>query len=246
MRLFKVLLFVLSFCVCSFAYVDGPVPFVQSVGGDIARDGVPGYYSSPARFAKDEIAISLWNVFDGVEERAYAAHGAFGISRFRGAFYYVFCNLDSLYRLSYMEIESAWNWKHLALGAAYGFSMEWIPADIMWVRHRYKFGALWVWNAFYVGAELFGYTEENPSFKGGVHFSPEGRFATYVEFDRHNAYVGNEACFKYGVMAIVFRFPSFSMSASFSISVGGWFAGAGGTAGNMQNGGIFVGKTSVK
>lgn len=246
MRLFKVSLFVLSFCMYAFAYVDGPVPFVQSMEGDVSREGSPGYYSSPARFAKDEIAVSLWNVFGSTEEMAYAALGVFGISSFRGAFYYVFSNLDSLYRLSYMEIELAKNWDCLSLGVAYGFSMEWFPRNVMWARHRYKVGILWALESFCIGAEIFGYTDENPSFKGGLHFSPEGRFSSFVEFDRHNAYVGNEARLKYGSMAVVFRFPSFSMSASVTLDIGGWFVGAEGSMGNLQNGGFYAGKTSTK
>lgn len=246
MRRLSVLLFALN--VASWA-VGGPVPFAPSVQGDFAEEGFAGFYSSPARLASPGFALAAFGVLGSesdVDEFAWAAYGDLGNNRWRLAFLGSYHGLDSLYRQSYSELDASTTLSWFTLGGAYGFSMEWIPGDGKWARHRYKVGALARWREFSLGGAAYGFTDEPVELGGGVHWNPEGHFSVFVEGNRRGVLIGNALKFVHGRIDVLYGFPDFSFSTMLSFYWGGWFAGGAFGSGGIPLWGAFSGKKLQK
>lgn len=246
MRRLLALLFALS--VAAWA-VDGAVPFAPSVEGSFAAEGFAGFYASPARIASPGFGLGFFRVLDkvtDVDEFSAAAYGEMGSERWRLSFFEALHGLDSLYRQSYSELDIALVFGWLAFGGAYGLSMEWIPGDCKWARHRYKAGALALWRDFSFGVAVYGFTDEFVELGGGVHWKPDGHFSVFVEGDVNGFRVGNAVRFEHGEIAVLYGFPSFSVSVAVNFYWRGWFAGASIGSGDLPVWGVFSGKRLKK
>lgn len=233
--------------------IGGPVPFVPTVRGDLAPRGFPGFYSSPARTAAPGFALAAVRDMGDVDEFAYAGYGEAGAGPLRLAFFSTFHGLDSLYRQSYSELQTSLPVETpvglFILGAAYGLSMEWLPGDEKWARHRYKGGALFLWRDFAVGGTVYGFTDGMDGYvdgRGGVHWEPQGSFSFFLEADRSLVWLGNGIRFRYAGLDFRYGFPDFSVSLLLCVYWEGWFAGGLSGSGGVPLMGFFSGKTFVK
>lgn len=246
MRRLLALLFVLD--ALSWA-VGGPVPFVPSVEGDYAPEGFAGFYSTPARKPSPGFAVGFFRGLGDaveIEEFAVSAHGEVEAGLFRLSFLEVYHGLDSLFRQSYSELDVSAAFSAFSLGCAYGLSMEWLPGDAKWVRHRYKAGALALWRGFSFGAAVYGFTDEPVGFGGGVHWNPGGRFSAFAEGSGNGVFAGNSVRFEHAAVSVLYGFPDFSVSLRVDFRLGGWFAGGVLGSGDLPVWGVFSGKKLVK
>lgn len=240
MRRLLVLLFGLSAFALAF---ENASPFVVPVQGALSPYGFSGYIVSPARFSSPGFALSAYRTIGEVDQYVLGAFGDIGLGRYRIVFFSAFQGLDSLYRQSYSEIDASWTCDFLALGAGYGFSLEWIPGVGKWTRHRYKGGVLVLWRDFALGASAMGYTGDFPDIRGGVHWLPRGSFSAFAESDGEYVWFGNGVRFRYGEVHVSYRFPDFAVTVEVSFLVRGWFGGAYAGPGKIPVWGVYSGKT---
>ena len=128
--------------------MDAPGEFVQNSSGNLALSGLPGFYSTPAREAIPGYGLVFARELStGLFVAGGAGEIALGSSAypFRLAFMESYSEMDSVYRQVYSQVETSVALSWLVMGLGYGASVEWIPAEQHWTRHRYKAGACLVW-----------------------------------------------------------------------------------------------------
>ena len=226
----------MAFAVSAFAQ-DFHGEFVRNVGGNLALRGLPGFASSPARIAEPGFGAAFAYVPDADIAVAGMA-GEFCVGP-RVAFSSSYLELDSIYRRVYSEIDLSLARTWFILGAGYGYSVEWIPGEQNWNRHRYKAGSALLWRGISFAGIVSGWTDllpEYPDYALGVHVSVAERFSVFGEWDGYSLDIGNTIRFKYVQVQSAYRFPGFGVSLSISFILDGWsIGGAYGFAGSNWN-----------
>lgn len=214
-----------SFLLSSFSYsMDLPGEFVQNSGGKLSTSGLSWESASPARFAEPGFGIAyarmvsadVWN--GGVS-------GEFGLGNSRIAFSSSYLEMDSLYRRVYSELDFSFCRSWFILGAGYGFSVEWIPRDEKWNRHRYKTAATFIWKGLSVGGVVLGFSDvplKEADYVLGFRYEVSQRFGMFAEWDGAFFDVGNEVCFSFVRVRSAYRFPDFGVAVSLDFLLGDW------------------------
>ena len=240
MRYFVLILLkiLLALCLIPLALhaMDYPAEFAQNMGGNLAADELPGFASTPARTGASGFGMAFACVHEA-DICVAGLSGEFGFEsplnlESRIAFLSSYMEMDSVYRRVYSELDFSLYRSWFILGVGYGNSVEWIPDEQDWMRHRYKVGATLVWRgvSFSVAASRWG-DNWNESwidafdYSLGAHVSALDRFGAFVEWDGKSLDVGNSVRFKYVQVRSVYRFPSFGVALSLDFLFGGWSVG---------------------
>ena len=218
--------------------MDAPGEFVQNSSGNLVLSGLPGFYSTPAREAYPGYGlVYARELSTGLHVAGGAGEIALGPSAypFRLAFMESYAEMDSVYRQVYSQVETSVAVSLLVMGLGYGASVEWIPAEQHWTRHRYKAGSSLVWKDMSLSAMVAGWVGDisSVSYWVGGQFWAKKRISAFVEYDGISLDVGNAVRFKYCDLFAAYRFPGFAMSLKVEFHVMQWnihgmygFAGA--------------------
>ena len=208
----------LSFAVPCYA-VDGRASFASLLAGGLSPVGLGGYYSTPARLADPSYGISYYWT-EEVEESSWNLSLEFGGDDYRVGAFAAYLSMDSLYRDLYSEVSFAKTWWLITLGISYGLDMQWVPGDVFWTRHRFKWAADFNWRALHVAGMLSGFMDEGVSPIVGAHWISDDAVSAFVESDFRYLYVG--ACFrwKFVEMSSSYRFPDFAVVLQLSFGFG--------------------------
>ena len=193
----------------------------------LALAQVPSLLFSPAVAAYEDAGFgaAYWVSGNGVDESHYAAFANWEYRAYRGAFYYSYGELDSIYRESFGTLEAGLVWKHFGVGGGYGLAMEWIPGDAFWARHRYDVGALGHFRSLTLGISLSGFSEEPPRAVAAFYWHPSPGLRFFVQGFRHEAVTGYELCFAHLCVESAFRAPGFAFALGASVVLGEWNMG---------------------
>lgn len=194
-----------------------------SAENSLALTGVPRYESSPARASSPAFGFWYGNLF-GVEDGRVGAGGELGGKNIRVGFLSEYNYLDSIYSQSYSEMDLGYSLWLFNLGLAYGFSMEWIPAENMLIRHRYKLGVSFAWKEFYLGGMLFGWFDDvkNSGFLVGGGLNVGGAVDFFFEWNGNFLDIGANVMVKNVRLSSAYRFPGFGATFSLSIFIDQW------------------------
>ncbi|MCQ2097064.1 MAG: hypothetical protein MJY87_03860 [Fibrobacter sp.] len=218
----KVILCVLFLWGAAFA-VDSPVVFVQPSSGNLDVSGAGGFLSTPARRSNPSIYVACFLARD-VEEYSCSGGGEFRWKESRFAFFSSLHGLDSLYMQSYSEMDISYDLKFLLVGLGYGFSMEWIPGEDQWYRHRLKMGGTYIGDRTYWGVAVSGWlpgkNTGNWIVGGGVWVRDWGR--AFLEWNDGSLLVGSSVKWKWLEVRTSYAFPDFGVSLALSVSLGGF------------------------
>ena len=218
--------------------MDAPGEFVQNSSGNLALSGLPGFYSTPARVVFPGYGlVYARELSTGLLVAGGAGEIALGPSAypFRLSFMESYSEMDSVYRQVYSQVETSVAFSWLVMGLGYGASVEWIPAEQHWTRHRYKAGSSLVWKDVSLSAMVAGWIGDisSVSYWVGGQFWAKKRISAFVEYDGTSFDVGNAVRFKYCDLFAAYRFPGFAMSLKVEFHVMQWnihgmygFAGA--------------------
>lgn len=215
---------------------DFPGEFARNLGGSLALSGLPGYRSTPARFAEPGFGVSYARVL-GVEEQIAAAAGEFGWDALCGAncpglrmaFFSSYMELDSVYRQVYSEWDASVFDSWYIVGVGYGLSVEWIPGESQWTGNRYKLGTALLWNPVAVSGMLswMEYSGDlTMDYAVSVRLDLGMRFCSFVEYDGDSFDIGSAFRFKYMTVRSSYRFPEFGVACSMEFVLGGVAAAA--------------------
>ena len=207
--------------------MDAPGEFVQNSSGDLALSGLPGYASSPAREAFPGYGlVYARELSTGLLVAGGAGEFAVGSSAnpVRLAFMESYSEMDSIYRQVYSQIETSVAFSWLVTGLGYGVSVEWIPAEQHWTRHRYKAGVALIWNDLSLSAMVSGWFGDASSFSYcvGGQFWAKKRISAFVEYDGVSVDIGNVVHFRYCDLFAAYRFPYFAMSIKVEFHLMRW------------------------
>lgn len=223
----KVILIVFILLQLAFA-VEPPAEFFNAPGGVTVPWTLPGFASSPARLAAPSFGFSYGTLPD-VDEAAYGLSLSLGEESFRFAFLGTFSTMDSVYRRVYVEggvsANAAWGKVGGVLGAAYGLSMEMMPGEVWWTRHRCKFGASGWYGHAYLSGMLSGYGDDLENTLGyvlGLFIRSSERFYIFGEYNGEYSDVGT--MFSVGRVSIrsAYRFPGIGLSLGVTVDIGSW------------------------
>jgi len=166
---------------------------------------------------------------NGVDAQKVLAFGNWEYGLYHGNMEYIYRSLDSLYRQSYFEWGTQFVWKYLGLGAAYGLSMEWIPGQSFWTRHRYRGGLVGRLPVEKIQAGMWmdGFVYEEPSWIGALMWEPSQGMTLFGEFSPSYALLGYSLCFSYVCMESNFRAPGFAVEIAVFLRGWGWKLGGG-------------------
>lgn len=188
--------------------------------------GLPSFGSTPARSASPGFGLRCYSLRN-VDEVAAEASGELALSSARLSFLYEYTYLDSLYRRSYTEMDFSWAASRLVLGAAYGYSMEWIPGADLWGRHRYKLGASYTISSLNLGGMVVGWTDEfsealsSVDFLLGVSLMAGQGLLLFGEWDGSKLDMGSSVRLGFIELKSAYRLPGFGLSLSLVF----WFGG---------------------
>ena len=233
---------VLMFIACAAWGLDSPVPFVKK---DVsAPTGLPGWYSSPARWGMTSFGFSYWNIPEVDDEWALSAAGEWGGSVYRVAFFYYYSEMDSLFREHYGELNGAYGLGPEVFGVGYGTLLGWVPQDVRWVRHRLKLGVGGRWRSLYGGLWTMGFVDETWDGRGSLSWKPSDVFSLSVESDGRSFGLGHEFFFSFGKLSSFYTFPRFGVGVELVLNLN--FVECGGTRGfgngNLGWNGVWVRK----
>ena len=205
---------------------------VALVASAYAAD-VPFFFSpSTVIYADPGFGVAFRTAGEGVDEAHYHAYGKWEYARYHGAFAYEYAELDSVYRLSRWSLPAALLWTYFGVRGGYGVSVEWIPSDAFWTRHRYEAGLLARYGSIALDLGVDGFTDSSPRFLGSLFWSPSGGFRIYGSVEPHYATVGYSLAFSHLRVDFAGRFPGFAVSLGVNFGWRGWNVG-----GNRQFGG---------
>ncbi len=133
--------------------------------------------------------------------------------------------MDSLYVQSYSEMNFVYKRNYLLWNVGYGLSMEWIPGESLWNRHRYKLGGMWLAESFYLSALTEGWLSASEKtfqweLMGGLRSNRFGE--VFALWNGQSIKVGNEVFWKYFSIGTSYIFPDFEISVQVSIYLGRW------------------------
>ncbi len=233
--------------------MDFPGEFVQNPGGSLALSGLPGYKSSPARFAEPGFGLAYAQVEEASLQVAGAA-GELGFWRdYRLAFFSSYLEMDSLYRQVYSE----WNFSvakfWLVGGVGYGLSVNWVPDNQIsrenWTTNRYKAGLALLKSPLSLSSMVALVNHRSfydLDYAVALRFQGE-RFGAFVEYDGNSIDVGHSLTFAHVFVLSSYRFPEFAVSVSLGFSFEGLaFSGAYGNARSIWDWFGFTAAKSVK
>ena len=194
---------------------EGRASFASLLSGGNAPRGLGGYHSTPARHAENAYGVSYYWM-DEVDEISWNLSLDFGNDIYRVGAFVSYQSMDSLHRALYSEGSFARTWNRLTLGIAYGLDMEWIPGDVFWTRHRFKWAANYSWRQIHVAGMLNGFMDEGVTPAVGVHWISDEPISAFAECDFDYLYVG--AVFRWNLLEIStsYRFPDFAFAMQFS------------------------------
>lgn len=207
--------------------MDAPGEFVQNSSGNLALSGLSGFYSTPAREAIPSYGLVFARELStGLFVAGGAGEIALGSSAypFRLAFMESYLEMDSVYRQVYSQVETSVALSWLVMGLGYGASVEWIPAEQHWTRHRYKAGSSLVWKDLSLSVMVAGWVGDISSLSYGVggQFWAKKRISAFVEYDGTSFDVGNVVRFRFCDLFAAYRFPGFAMSLKVELHLMGW------------------------
>ena len=197
--------------------LDSPTSFVKKSVAN--ANGLPGWYTSPARRGSPSFGFSYWDISEIEDEWAVSAAGEWGNRSYRVSFFYYYSEMDSLFREHYGEWNAAYGFGPAILGASYGTLLEWVPQNAHWVRHRLKIGTGLQWNSFYGSLWSLGFTDETWSGIGSVSWTPSKSFSVSVESDGNSVSIGHDFFFKFGSLSSFYSFPHFSVGIELVLSI---------------------------
>ena len=210
----------------SYAF-DFPGEFAQNPSGSLALSGLPGFRSTPARFAEPGFGVSYAQVSE-TEIQVVSAAGEMGWGRetlgFRTAFFSSYMAMDSIYRQVYSEIDASVFGTWYVVGFGYGLSVNWIPAEEEWTENRYKLGSAVLWRPLALSGMLVWNQAPNMLEVGyGVSIRAEvaERFYSFLEYDGESFDIGTAARFKFMTIRSAYRFPEFGVVCSVEFALGG-------------------------
>ncbi|MCQ2124443.1 MAG: hypothetical protein MJZ25_09700 [Fibrobacter sp.] len=194
-----------------------------SAESPLALTGLPCYESSPARKSAPGIGLSFTS-FINTEEYDFESSGELEFKNHRGAFLVDFHRLDSVYQRIYSELEWGYPFSRVIAGFGYGVSLEWIPGQTLWTRHRYKVGLSFEWNRMYIGGMASGWFDDMKriDFLVGGGFSASGSFSMFYSWDGKNINVGTTVDVHGVSLASGFRFPGFGVALALDFSLSQW------------------------
>lgn len=200
--------------------------FSLAVENTLFLTGVPRYDITPTQELIPSFGFWFESMGD-VPKMDFGAGGEFGREKLRVGFLEEYRLLDSIYRQSYSEVNLGYSFPQFSLGAGYGFSMEWIPAGELWIRHRYKLGVSLTWRQLYLGGMLSGWFDDvrNSEFLLGGALNVGEQFKFYGEWDGSFFAVGANVIIKSVELTSAYRFPGFGAAFSISFSVDSWLFG---------------------
>lgn len=211
------------FVVQSFAF-DASGSFVQSYGGHLSVMGLPGFYSTPARIAAPAFGINA-SYLSSTDQASAGVAGEIGDSLYRVAFLGGFESMDSIYRRVYTEWDLAFRLRCIVLGAGYGLSVEWIPAEESWVQHRYKAGGSLLFGQMSLSAMAWNYSSDPISYGRyllGLSVKPGNDFDGFVEWNGSSVFMGTSVQFGFVCLTTAYRMPGFSVVFALEFSFGPW------------------------
>ena len=186
---------------------EGRASFASLFAGGLSPVGLGGFHSSPARFAEPSYGVSFYWL-DDVDESSWNLSLEFGSDAYRVSAFVDYETMDSLYRNLYSEASYAKTWPHFAFGMGYGIDMEWVPGDVFWTRHRFKWGANYLWRQVSVSGMLSGFLDEGVSPVVGIHWISDESISAFVESDFDYLHVGANFRWKYFEIGTL-SFPGF-------------------------------------
>ena len=198
---------------------EGRASFSSLLSGGTSPKGLGGFHSSPARFAEGAYGISFYWM-DDVDEISWNLSFDFGSDAYRVGVFVSYQSMDSLYRNLYSEASFAKTWARFAVGMGYGIDMEWVPGDVFWTRHRFKWGANYLWRQVSVSGMLSGFLDEGVSPVVGIHWISDESISAFVESDFDYLHVGAVFRWKYFDMTTCYRFPDFAVAVQLSVRWG--------------------------
>lgn len=190
----------------------------MSFENNLAEEGLPDYSSTPVRKSRPAIGLGFGKLLDEGPVWFEAA-GELNIQKFRLAFVEELLALDSIYRRSYSEMNLSRDFGSVALGGGYGCSMEWVPGENLWIRHRYKLGTSFSWKRVHLGGVLSGWFDDFTS----IEFLVGGSVKTGDNFDFFCQWDGRVVDLGVGIflgrvsLSSSYRFPGFGTSFLVSI-----------------------------
>jgi len=205
-----------------------PGEFVQNTGGVLSTRGLSWESSTPARIVEPGFGIAYARI-SSVDVRKAGLAGEFGLGDNRIAFSSDYMEMDSLYRQVYTELDFSFRFSWLVLGAGYGLTVEWIPAEENWNRHRYKSGVTFLWNGFSVGGLVAGWCDQPIAkfdYSLGSRFEIMDRFSVFMEWNGTSFDVGNAVRFRLMQISAAYRFPDFGVAISVDLLLGDWSIGS--------------------
>lgn len=201
--------------------------------GGACAAAVPFFFSpSTLVYGDPGFGAALRIAGDGVDETHYHAWGVWEYGRYRGAFAYEFAELDSIYRLSRWSLPAALLWTNFGVRGGYGVSVEWIPSDAFWTRHRYEAGLLARYGSAALDLGVEGFADSPPKFIGSLFWAPSEGFRVFGFVESSSATVGYSLAFSHLRVDFSGRFPGFAVSLGLNFGCKGWNVG-----GNRQFGG---------
>ena len=214
---------------------DSPVPAGFGAWG--APEGLPGWYSTPARKANTAVGISGYMRSGDMEEWALSAAGEWDMRYLRGAFVYSYSALDSLYRQTGAMLEFSFSCWFLMAGTGAGAYAEWLPGDAAWVRYRLTAGLSAQARGFTLSVCWLGFTDEPADLPwAGLYWEPSGTFAGFMHTDWRSVDVGTLLRFRWGGVETSYRFPGFGFAIGVHFGVNGYAAGMNhGSTGSMPD-----------
>lgn len=226
---------------------DVPVAFVDDFG--CAPEGLPGWYSTPARMVAPAFGISGYMRSDSPDEWVLSVAGEWGNPHYRVAFLYGYYALDSLFRESDASLEVSLSRWFLVAGLGFGGITQWVPGDAAWLRYRLKFGLSAQMSGFTLAFWWQAFTDEWREYpRAGVFWSASQSFRAYVATDMQVVFVGTTLRFAWGSIETSYSFPGFSLAFGISFAFSGYGIGAkygtGGALGPWE--GLWVSKSLKK
>lgn len=233
-NLSRVLLLALALYSWGMCY-DSPV--ASGFGVWNAPEGLPGWYSTPARLPGTSVGVSGFMRSGDMGEWSLSAAGEWGFGDFRGAFLYGYYSLDSLYRQTDVMLElSASRW-FLIAGAGAGAYAEWLLGDAAWVRYRVKAGVSARAMDVTLSVWWTGFTDEHPDYPWiGTYIRPSETFTAFAYTDWKAVTVGTLLSFTWGKVETSYVFPNFGFSLGVSFGFAGYGLGIGhGSSGSIPD-----------
>ncbi len=194
------------------------------------------YGTNPAKSIEPSFGGVFWMSAGGPDLWWAETHGEWKIKKVGVHFAEKYLSMDTLYRENFSNVDASLQTKYFAVGVGYGLSVDWIPGEESWLRHKISSGASIFWNTFQLGIWGCGYTDEFWTLLNSLEWRPSSHFVAIFITDYTSFDLGSSLCFEYGCLSSIYRFPSFSFSVVLTLLPGKWeLGGAHGFGGENQS-----------